>query len=279
MFVEDGPPVFPLDTPSFEITDDDNLFIFRATLTLVNKQPSGVTDQLLGTSNADFTVNGNGSRQLIIDAVSRFTTRHTELIAFLGTVAFTTDDQAPYVTRNLSIVVEELPVGEAPSAPFYLPIAVTPVNDRPVYSRSDSAVSMAVLDDYLPQDTNNRGFNASFLISYSEVVDIDRVSPVSNDFIGLALTLATAPVYLGAWQYWMEGAWLPVPDNITSCSPLLLQSDQRLRFSPVPNLGKMDGQAYIAFRVWDGSSDNVGGACVNGSLQVAQGQCTIRNYS
>lgn len=275
MFVEDGPSVFPLDTPSFEISDDDNVFIFRATLTLVSEEPSNVIDQLLASSNQDFVVTGNGTKQLMIDATSRFTTEQSQLIAFLRTVAYTSNDQAPYVVRNLSIVVAEFPVEEAPSAPFYLPITIKPVNDKPIYKQSSSALTMTVLDDYLPQEANNRGFNASFLVSDSEVVDIDRVSPLSSDFIGLALTMATAPMYLGAWQYWMEGAWFLVPDNITSCSPLLLGPDQRLRFSPAPHPGKMDGQANIEFRVWDGSSENVGGACVNNSLQVTQGQCTI----
>ncbi len=270
--MEDGPPVFPLDTPSFTISDDDNMFILRATLTLVSEQPSGVLDQLIATSNEDFIVNGNGSQELVIDATSQFTTLHSELIAFLGTVEFTTNDQAPYVIRNLSIVVEEFPLGEAPSDPFYVPITVSPVNDRPVYTQSSPALTMAVLSDYLPQNANNRGFNASFLISDAEVVDIDRISPVSNDFVGLAITVAIAPMYLGVWQYWIEEAWLPVPDNITSCSPLLLRPDQRLRFSPTPNREKLDGQADIVFQVWDGSSDNVGGVCMNDSLQVTQGQ-------
>ncbi len=273
VFVEDGSPVYPLDTPLFKISDDDNIFLLEATLTLINEQPSDVTDQLFANSTDRFEVMGNGTRQLLIRAIgpSRFTTRQSQLIEFLRTVGYTSDDQAPYVSRNLSIVVAEFPVDEAPSAPFYLPITITPVNDRPVYTQSSSAITMVTLD-YLPQETNIPGQNASFLISDNEVVDIDRVSPISDDFIGLALTMKMAPAYLGTGQYWIDGEWRTIPSDLTSCNPLLLRPDQRLRFSPAPNVEKRNGEVYIEYRVWDGSSDVVGGVCANNTLQVTGGK-------
>ncbi len=274
VFIEDGLPVYPLDTPLFEIFDDDNVFLFQAMLTLINEQPSNVTDQLFATSTDRFEVIGNGTRQMLIRAIgpSHFTTFQSQLIEFLRTVGYTTDDQAPYVSRNLSIVVAEFPVDEAPSAPFYLPITITPVNDRPVYTQSSSALTMITIDNYLPQETNSPGMNASFFISDNEVVDIDRVSPISDDFIGLALTMAMAPAYLGSWQYWVGGEWRNVRSDLTSCSPLFLRPEQRLRFLPAPNVEKMNGDVRIEYRVWDGSSDIVGGACVNDTLQVTGGK-------
>ena len=265
--------MFPLDTPLLQITDDDNQFLYRATLTLVNDlPPSDVTDQLFGFNTNQFSLSGNGTRTLVVQAIGpfRYITPQSDFIDYLRTIGFTTNDQAPFITRNLSLVVEEFPPGEAPSDPYYLPITVTPVNDRPIFTRSDSARTEAVLDDYLPQETNNYGFNASYLISEEEVQDADRRSPLSTDFVGLAITGTMAPDNLGVWQYWSEGAWLDVSSDLTSCAPLFLSPSQRLRFSPQPSLEKTDGRASIQYRVWDGSSELV--ECVNDTLEVTAGE-------
>jgi len=269
----------PLDSPLFQITDDDNQFLFRASLDLVNQQPPNVIDQLLATSTDRFDVTGNGSRVLTIQAIGPFATitSQDEFVSMLRTVSFTTDDQAMFITRNLSLVVEEFPLGEAPSNPFFIPINIIGVNDRPVYNRSSSAVSSVLLDDYIPQDTNNAGFNASYLVSDSEVVDVDRRSPESTDFTGLAIVYTLAPDYLGSWQYYSDGMWQIIPAHLSDCSPLLLDPSQRIRFSPLANFDKLDGNASLSFRVWDGSSEAI--YCDNNTFVILSGMLYYRIYS
>ena len=285
-FVEDGPPVYPLDTPDLVITDDDNSFLLRATLVLVynDQLPAGVQDQLFGVSNERFNVTRNSLTELVVEAVGpqRLITLQTDFVEFLRTIGFSTDDQAPFVTRNLSLVVEEFPLGEVLSLPFFLPIEVLPVNDRPIYSPltnteatgNETGMYDEILNDYLPQESHNLGFNASLLVSQSEVFDVDSQSPVAPDFIGLAVTKASVLETLGVWQYWSlaDSDWIDIPEDISSCAPLLLNPSQNIRFSPAPNREKLDGVAGIQFRVWDGSSVDISADCVNGTLEVTAGK-------
>lgn len=278
-FVEDGPPVFPLDTPDLTIADDDNSFLLRATLVLVSSDqlPTSVQDRLFGVSNDRFNVTQNSLSELVVEAIGprRLITLHADFVEFLRTIGFSTNDQAPFVTRNFSLVVEEFPLGEVLSLPFFLPIEVLPVNDRPIFSPSTNT---EVLNDYLPQESNNLGFNASFLVSESEVFDVDSQSPVATDFIGLAVTVANALESLGVWQYWSldESEWINIPGDISSCTPLLLNPSQNIRFSPAPNREKLDGIAGIQFRVWDGSSVDISADCVNGTLEVTAGKQVLQ---
>ena len=272
--MEDGVPVYPLNTDELRVTDDDNAFLIRATLTLVNSNllPSDVMDQLFATSNDRFSVSQNGTSELVVDAIGsqRLITSQQDFVNFLKTVQFTTDDQAPDVIRNLSLIVEEFPVGEAPSSPAYVPITVLPVNDRPILQ--SSLLAEATLDDYL---SSNQGFTASFLLSNSSVDDIDRRSSISSDFIGLAIVLTSHPDSLGVWQYWSvaEMDWVDFPVELSNCYPLLINPDTRIRFSPVPNIAKEDGPAGIQYRAWDGSSEEF--LCMNDTLELTAGKLII----
>lgn len=266
-FTEDGDSIYPLNTAGFFVTDDDNMFLIRATLTLENANPlyPDVTDQLFATSNNHFNVSQNGTSQLVIDAIGpqQLITLQTEFVDFLKTVQFTTDDQAPEVLRNLSLVVEEFPVGEAPSRPAYITITIIPVNDRPILN--SSLISDDTLDRYL---SSNQGFVASFLLSNSNAIDVDRRSSISLDFIGLAIVSNSHSDSLGFWQYWSRNDmdWVNLPVNISNCYPLLANPDTRIRFLPEPNLAKEDGMATFEYRAWDGSSQDF--FCENATVEL-----------
>lgn len=252
-FIEDGNPINPLDVSGFSIDDDDNIFLIQAIVTLENSNLlySDVSDQLFAMSNDRFNVTGNGTTQLMIDAIGgrRLITTRPEFVDFLKTVQFTTDDQAPDVVRNLSLVVQEFPLGEAPSSPAYVPIMVKPVNDRPVLQSSQ--VLETTLDDYL---SANPGFTPSFLLSSDDVIDIDRHSSISNDFIGFAIVSTSQPDSLGVWEYWNK-RWIEFPVYLSDCNPLFISPTERVRFVPLPNSAKEDGVATLEYRAWDGSSN------------------------
>ena len=231
-------------------------------------------DQLFATSNNRFNVSQNGTTQLIIDAIGtkRLITSQPEFVDFLKTVQFITNDQAPDIMRNLSLTVEEFPLGEATSSPAYVPITVVPVNDRPVIQSSQ--VSVTTLDDYL---SSNQSFTPSFLLSSSDVFDIDRRSSTSNDFIGLAIMSTSQPDSLGVWQYWSEEEmwWIEFPVDLSDCLPLFVRPNERVRFVPQPNPTKEDGIATIGYRAWDGSSEIID-CSVNDTLELTYGKsCRI----
>ena len=252
--------MFPLNSSEFTITDEDNVFVFQATLSVVNSAslPADVTDQLSAPSSDNFqAIAGNGTTTLVIQATgpTRLIITHEAFADYLMGVAYYTNDQAPDVVRNLSVVVEEFPIGDAPLSPTFIPIYVVPVNDRPVLLSSQEEEVM--LTDYLPQDSMNLGSNASFLLSEADVMDVDRRSSSSQDFIGLAIIDQMVPEDLGVWQYRSDGGdsdWMAFPDALSSCDPLLLDPSRIVRFSPSPNILKEDGDTTIMFQAWDGSS-------------------------
>ena len=272
IFVEDGELINPFNASDFSITDDDNIFLLRATIRLENNDllPQDVTDQLLAVSNDRFNVTGSGTTELVIDAIGgrRLITTQQEFVDFLKTVQFTTSDQASDTVRNLSLIVEEFPLGEAPSSPAYVPIRVITVNDRPVLL--SSLVTESALDDYL---STNPGFSPSFLLSVSDVFDNDRRSSISNDFVGLAIVSTSQPVSLGVWQYWTveEMRWIEFPVNLSNCFPLFIRPNERVRFVPLPNQAKEDGAAMFEYRAWDGSSEIVD-CDVNDTLLLTPGK-------
>lgn len=271
-YIEDGDFINPLNVSDFSITDDDNIFLIQAVVTLENSDllPVDVRDQLFAVSNDRFNVTGNGTTQLVIDAIGdrRLITTQPEFVDFLKTVQFTTNDQAPDIVRNLSLVVQEFPLREAPSSPAYVPIQVIPVNDRPILQSSQ--VSVVVLDNYL---STNPGFSPSFLLSDSDVLDIDRRSSISNDSIGLAIVSTSQPESLGVWQYWSEKEmrWTEFPVDLSDCFPLFVRPSERVRFVPQPNPVKEDGVATFEYRAWDGSSEIVD-CDVNDTLLLTPGK-------
>ena len=267
-FLEDGDPIFPLNIPELDIDDPDNFALQRATLTIVNVgvDPS-VSDQLSYTGSPadrfDFAVREGGT-VLVITAIGplQFVTTHDEFEDVLRLVSFTTNDQASDTVRNLTLVVEEHPLGESPSNPAVIPIVVIPVNDRP--ELVSSLVTIATLDDYLP---NNPGFNASFLLSEESVRDVDRTSSLSNDIIGLAI-ISTDNGEIGSWQYRRgDGVWIDFP-AVSDCEPLLVRPEVRVHFFPAPSVDKLDGTASFQYRAWDGTSDVM---CENGTLEITEG--------
>lgn len=223
----------------------------------------------MATPTSSFNVTGNGGTLLIIEAIGprRLLTTHDDFEDFLQTVRFTTDDQAPHVVRNLSLVVEEHPLGEAPSRPAVVPIFILPVNDRPILNSTQRP--MATLDDYLPI---NPGFYPSFLLADTDVIDIDRSSPNSQDFIGLAIISAQPASGTGIWQYW-NGTWSDFP-AVSDCSPLLVAPEERVRFVPLPSYTETPGSVYesaaLQYRAWDGSSQEL--ICINGAADTSSGK-------
>ena len=181
-----------------------------------------------------------------------------------------TDDQAPYIIRNLSVIVEEHPLGEAPSDPAVVPITVVPVNDQPILNSTQRTV--ASLDDYLP---NNPGFYPSFLLSDTDVMDVDQRSPISQDFIGLAIISTQATSGIGVWQYW-NVTWSDFP-TVSDCYPLFLAQGERVRFLPAPSYDDIHGNAYgsavLRYRAWDGSSQEV--VCMNETVDITEGMHII----
>lgn len=259
-YIEDGPVVFPLNTTEFSITDDDNSFVLRATLDIENSNSlrPGVQDQLNATATEAFSISGSGTTHLIVEAIGprRLITTHEDFANFLRGVSFSTNDQAPDVVRNFSILVEEFPIGEAPRSPSFIPITVLPVNDQPILIPSSNRTSAAVLDDYLPQDIQNLGYNSSFLLSPADVVDIDRESRISQDFIGLAIVSIDVPLDLGMWQYRPRNNsdWIDFPEDLSQCNPFRVDPSTKVRFFPTPSALKSDGMTTIEIHAWDGSS-------------------------
>ena len=131
-FVENGAPIFPLDSDQFTITDEDNIFVLQCTLSIENT-PANVTDQLSATPNENFNVTGSGTPNLLIEAIgpNRLITTHDMMVTFLRTVSFSTNDQAPNVVRNLSVLVEEFPLGDAEPAVTFVPIRVLGLTTLP----------------------------------------------------------------------------------------------------------------------------------------------------
>ena len=274
LYTEDSSePVYPLNTTAFNITDDDNVFLLIATVEIENSQDivnAGITDRLsvpqhLSFTYSEFTVEGNGTTRIEITASGprRLFTFRSDFVEYLRQVNFESDDQYPYVVRNLTVTVQE--IHEIISKPTTFYIQVIPVNDRPVLL--NSTTSEASLDSYLPQETNNLGFNASFLLSETDVDDVDRNSPIAKDFIGLAI-IAEENGGLGVWEYWLNGSWVYLP-AVNECSPSFLRPDQRVRFLPAASYSKMDGSVSFTYRAWDGTSSSL--ECTSGVVEITDG--------
>ncbi len=275
MYTEDSiEPLFPLNIPTFNITDDDNAFLMQAIIVIENSdaiRDSNATDSLFipGSAVDSFMVqvSGNGTSRVEITASgprSMYTLR-PDFVEYLRQLSFTSDDQSPFIVRNLTVTVEEFPSIVSQPTSFY--IEVIPVNDRPVLRQS--SVSELILDSYLPQEISNPGFNASFLLPEDNynVIDIDRNAPNAADFIGLAV-INEENGDLGVWEFWDNGAWVEFP-AISDCLPLFLRPDQRVRFLPAPSYSKLDGNASFTYRVWDGTSSSL--MCLNGSVEITEG--------
>ena len=211
----------------------------------------GVVDQLLATGNDAFNVIGSGSIQLTIAAIGprRFFTLQNDFVEFLRTISFVSDDQAAFVERNITLVVQEHPLeASPPSMAAVIPVVFTPVNDRPIIASTQRL--QATLTDYLPV-SSNEGFNVSYFLNESDVQDVDRVSPSSPDFVGLAIIAYTGNDS-GSWMIWVNGTWLPLPP-VHECSPKLVPPDGRIRFVPNTDPSKADTQASLSYRAWDGT--------------------------
>ena len=262
-YIEDSLSILPLDSANLSISDDDNIFLYVARLAIQNAGlPNGVVDRLTASASTTFSVEGSGSTQLTITAAgpTQFFTFQADFVTFLRTVAFDTNDQAPFVVRNLTVVVQEFPIqASPPSLPAVVPIIIVPVNDRPAIVSIQQ--SQTALNNYIPE-SQNTGFSPAFLLGEADVQDIDRSSPDAPDIIGLALT-ATTNGGLGEWMYWYNGSWVTLPP-VSECSPWLVLDGDRLRFSPSASPNKVGGEASIVYRAWDGTPvDN----CVGGSRQ------------
>ena len=273
-YVEDSAAIFPLNTSGFSITDDDNRFLITALLTVQSADlPSEVEDHLLATATSEFGVEGSGSSQLRVTAIGarQYFTLQEDFVTFLKTVSFDSNDQAPYVTRNITIVVQEFPEETSPpSLPAVVPVTIAPVNDRPVILSIQR--SEAVLSDYVPESRNG-GFSPSFLLMEGDVQDPDQVSPIAPDSIGLAVTASTS-TGVGEWMYWHNDSWAALPPT-SECSPWLVPPEARIRFSPSPNPSKSDGRASLLYRAWDGTAV---AACVGGNRQFsAQSALSVEN--
>ncbi len=261
-YTEDGSAV-SVFADNFQITNEENALVVRTTINVAystNLLP-GVQDVLSSTTSSDrFSATFNPSiPSLVIDAVGplRLLTTQDQMRDFLRGVMFSTNDQAPDVSRNLTVVVEELPLGRGPLVPTIIPIDVILTNDQPILTPSPG-IRIAALMEYLPQATLNTGFNTSFLLTDDDVVDLDRVSRNTQDFIGLAIIdmflESKSQTTLGEWQYYYNmSEWRPFPD-VSYCDPLFASPSTRIRFSPFPSLDKENGQASITYLAWDGSS-------------------------
>ena len=267
-YVEDGPPVLPLNTAGLSITDEETVQLRRAILTIENTD-TAANDQLYASLSSTFVLTGNGTTELIIDPSPgrEFLTTQDQFEEYLRTVWFVTDDQAPYIVRNLTLVVGKVPNALVTSSPAVIPISVIGVNDRPVLLSSQ--MSEAALDNYIPQEVNNLGFSPSDLLSETDVMDVDRNSPITRDIIGLAIT-GYINGGVGRWQYWYKESWVDFPpSSVSDCSPLLINITTRVRFRPIPNFSKEDGNASIVYRAWDGTGNT---SCENGTLNINEGK-------
>ena len=249
--------MFPAD---FNILNNENDFVVKATINITySSHPMpDVQDTLSLTRPSDrFQVLYDPSGPvLIVEATRtfRFTTTQEQLRDYLTNVTFSTNDQAPDINRTINIVVEELPLGRGPLVSSRIPVRVAPVNDQPVVSPISDARTTAILTNYL--ETLNLGFNASFLLTEQDVVDNDRQSRVTEDFIGLAIIEAqTSQSSLGEWQYYSSSGWRTFP-SVSYCDPLYVPPSRRIRLSPFPNFNKESGSASINYLVWDGSSQD-----------------------
>ena len=208
-------------------------------------------DRLLATGNTAFAVSGSGTSHLTVTATGprELFTLQEDFVQFLKTVSFESNDQAPFIVRNITLVVQEFPTETSPpSLPAVIPVVFIPVNDRPVIVSTER--SQATLTDYLVVEMNE-GFYPSFLLSESDVQDVDRASPIAPDFIGLAITAYTGSDS-GSWMVWINTTWLPL-SSVSECSPWLISSDARVRFVPNPDPSKADSQASLLYRAWDGT--------------------------
>ena len=249
--------MFFLDTEDFSITDGDNVLIYQATLTITNAV-EGV-DRLMATDDVGFTVRSNDQYTQLVITARNFFTQHFQLIEFLKTVSFNSTEQFDYSDRIVSLVVQEFPAVDTinpPSEPFLITVRIIGVNNRPVLLSTQ--IAEETLDNYIP---NNPGFFPSHLINESDVFDIDRMSNMSQDIIGLAIVYADSEP-LGSWERWTDDqGWAEFPSTIDECSPEFVRDDERIRFMPAPNVIRISGTASIDYHAWDGSSLTT---CVDG---------------
>ena len=206
-------------------------------------------DQLLATDSDSFRVDGSGSSELTITAIGprEFFTLQEEFVEFLKTVSFVSDDQAAYIERNITLVVQEHPLETSPpSLPAVIPVVFLPVNDRPMIL--SILQSQANLTDYLPE-SSNQGFSPLFLLNENNVEDIDYNSAA---FIGLAITAYTGSDS-GCWMVLANGIWRCL-SSVSECSPELVPPDGQIRFTPYPDHSKADTLASLVYRAWDGTA-------------------------
>ena len=250
----------------FRIVNEENAFVLRATIDIRYSESllSGVADTLNSTFNSDrFQATFNATiPSLVIEVTgpNRLLTTQDQLRDFLRGVTFSTGDQAPDVNRTIVIVVEEFPLGTGTIIPTFIPVNMVPVNDQPILMPSDgTTTTTGILNDYLPQETRNLGFNASFLLTDEDFLDLDRQSRITQDFIGLAIIEMDVQIYLqtnlGEWQYYNGSEWRAIP-SVSSCNPFFVSPSTSIRFSPFPSFDKQNGQASITYLAWDGSSQD-----------------------
>lgn len=253
-YIQDGPPIIPLNT-RFTISDPTDNNVRTANISITNT-PAGVLDKLSANTTPSFMVTWYAPNGIIIQAIPYI--NHKAFMSYLqGNVFFSTNDVVFFQqTRNLSLVMTSYT--GATSTPVYVPIYVTHVNRRPLLNTTQQI--QAPLLNYLP-DASNTGFLPSFLINRSNVYDRDPF-----DIVGLDIFSASKGG-VGLWQYWNVtlGSWANFPAHLSECSPLFINSSQYIRFLPTPSMTGMNGSASIQYRAWDGSSV---GVCINGALDT-----------
>ena len=256
----------PVTNTTFQITDEDNNYLYKAKIYIANTPTQyGVNDFLYILPHPDFVIVGNGTNSITATSESLITT-HSVFQELLKNVSFETDDQSTDITRNLTITVEEFPLGETgPSAPVIIPIIINQLNDRPVFKVP--LRTNVTLDNYLPLISNNPGFYPSFLANSSVVSDPDSNYPPNPDFIGLIIyNISIDSSLVGNWQYWSNGTWINI-STVDICDPVFITPAQRIRFLPGPNFYQLSGKASFKYHIWDGTSTNI---CTNNTLRTDQ---------
>ena len=254
---DDSSPInVATDSVQIDISDEDNIFLYQARFNVTNtpSQYGSIIDTLFLPVNDQFTITGSGVGNGIITATAKtLSVYHETFVELIKSLQFRTNDKSTNITREISVVVEEYPLGEAgPSAPVMIPVRIIQKNDRPVLD-GPPLITQDTLQDFLPSEIVNNGFLPSHLIDATVVSDIDSAFPPNPDIIGLAI-FALDDGGIGHWQYWWEGDWVDAV-NVSRCAPLFLRDDQRIRF--LPQTTQDGGLVSFNYSVWDGTSKNV----------------------
>ncbi len=142
---------------------------------------------------------------------------------------------SPAATLTITVTSTD---GTAPPATTVgtLNVAVTPVNDAPLFPATTTTVLPA-----FNEDNPSAGVNVTAAFpGYTDPKDVGKPNGPDNR-VGVLLTAnATTPAQ-GNWQYFDGAAWVDVPRNLSDTNALYLPDGTQIRFNPALNYNGTPG--------------------------------------